>query len=332
MDTYFNIIGEIYNRFNKNNIPNISALLEKYSNNEIELIKSLLVKYSANPVDFDFFRNYIDRNFQEYLSAFYTKFNPEKLGEIENIVEKYKDRKVGFVTQLAVKYNLQNSSLIDFIDFQKIEVPANHFNHEIEKTVKVDVKTSDPPPVNKVNSLPQPKNRKKYILIVVVIFALVGVGVYFAYINYIRSQKTYDRPKMEDSVRMADSISKFLTQNQRTKDSLQLVEMGEESELSLEFLTGIYTGQFGDNILIINIESISNDGVVVGFNELKGKRRLLSGKVTNGVSEYLITLIEPGDDKWDGVFTCKATDSGEILTGEWASNNGKLTRKFTLMK
>ncbi|MFT6982631.1 MAG: hypothetical protein ACJAUD_001398 [Crocinitomicaceae bacterium] len=92
-----------------------------------------------------------------------------------------------------------------------------------------------------------------------------------------------------------------------------------------------------------------------GYNSLDNNRRPLSGTFKNGIWDqpcskaFQATLNEPGDDKWDGVFSIKfvgyqsmeETDEGldcdgpyfgAEAMGSWKSNNGKLTREFNLEK
>lgn len=91
-------------------------------------------------------------------------------------------------------------------------------------------------------------------------------------------------------------------------------------------LIGEWKGAFGNDQLLINIESINEDGSVTGFNVVKNNQRALTG-FKNGDS---FELKEPGDDKWDGVF--KFTIAGNTATGTWSANNGKSTKQFSLTK
>lgn len=91
-------------------------------------------------------------------------------------------------------------------------------------------------------------------------------------------------------------------------------------------LIGEWKGSFGNDELIINIESITEDGSVTGYNIVKNNKRPLTG-VRNGDR---FELKEPGDAKWDGVFSF--TTSGNNATGIWKSNNGKLSKEFSLTK
>ena len=105
-------------------------------------------------------------------------------------------------------------------------------------------------------------------------------------------------------------------------------EKGSDSSLGL--LKGTYQGPFGANELLINIESINEDGAVDGYNVVKNNRRVLTGSVIRNGTNYDFILKEPGDGEWDGVFTFTITENQ--ATGTWKANNGKLSRNFTLEK
>jgi hypothetical protein len=110
-------------------------------------------------------------------------------------------------------------------------------------------------------------------------------------------------------------------------DSFKADEINSEGiEDSPNDEIGEWSGDFGNNILLINIESIYGDGSVSGYNIVKNNRRPLTGFKTD--NDFV--LKEPGDQYWDGVF--KFRIEGVIATGTWMSNNGKINREFTLFK
>ncbi len=102
----------------------------------------------------------------------------------------------------------------------------------------------------------------------------------------------------------------------------------EETPKAKDNVLGLWNGKFGNDELKINIESIDANGAVKGYDEVKGNKRTLKGNK----NENSFTLSEPGDDKWDGVFTFKYDPNGKTLTGEWKANNGKSSKQFTLTK
>ncbi|MFM7662815.1 MAG: hypothetical protein ACKO6A_09125 [Bacteroidota bacterium] len=102
--------------------------------------------------------------------------------------------------------------------------------------------------------------------------------------------------------------------------------------------------------LTIAIENI-NGNIVEGYNILGSNKRPLTGRIyqdeSNGIFSkqlncdeiYKLVLIEPGDDKWDGIFNIHFMTGIEkndkrfyFGEGNWKSNNGKLEHQFTLRK
>ena len=122
-----------------------------------------------------------------------------------------------------------------------------------------------------------------------------------------------------------------------------------------DFFVGTWEGTMSNKKLQIVIEENVNDKVK-GYNVLGKNKRPVKGTVKYndrggecaGQGIYCtVTLKEPGDDKWDGVFTLKFNfcpeldDLGEIIKteanvpfcfGTWKANNGKLSGNFTLKK
>lgn len=104
------------------------------------------------------------------------------------------------------------------------------------------------------------------------------------------------------------------------------IEEDSYSVIDMSYAIGEWKGAFGKNKLLINIESIDEDGSVFGFNVVKNNKRDLKGfKVDNRFE-----LKEPGDDKWDGVFSF--TIENNVASGTWTANNGKSTKSFVLIK
>lgn len=95
---------------------------------------------------------------------------------------------------------------------------------------------------------------------------------------------------------------------------------------------GTWKGAFGKDELTIVIESIDANGVVKGYDEVKGNRRILKGTLVETENGNQITVTEPGDDKWDGEFKMTYDKSSQIFIGEWNSNNGKSRKEFKLSK
>ena len=95
-------------------------------------------------------------------------------------------------------------------------------------------------------------------------------------------------------------------------------------------LPGEWHGAFGKDEIALTISAVNSDGSVTGYDVVKGNQRALIGTVIKNGDAYIFELKEPGDEQWDGVF--KFSISGTTATGNWASNNGKSTKQFTLTK
>ena len=119
-------------------------------------------------------------------------------------------------------------------------------------------------------------------------------------------------------------------------------------------MLGTWNGDMGEKKLTIVIEK-ADGNKISGYNTLGKNKRPLKGTFIRGAWDvtcsiaFDATLKEPGDDKWDGVFTIKfvgdntqaETDDGPVCkgdykgvegVGQWKSNNGKMTKDFTLTK
>lgn len=120
-------------------------------------------------------------------------------------------------------------------------------------------------------------------------------------------------------------------------------------------LTGKWEGEMSGKKLTIVIETTDANGNITGYNILGTNKRTLKGSLKQGdwdqpcSKAFDVTLNEPGDDKWDGVFTikfvgyedegegengpvCKGNLKGVEANGKWKSNNGKSTKDFQLKK
>ncbi len=171
------------------------------------------------------------------------------------------------------------------------------------------------------------------ITLIVSLFSIVGVTVYLSFFV----PKTDTNANFSDTpitTNMASSAN--ITETPVTNSSPIAEEIKDTANTTIQEntpvisnsndLIGEWKGAFGNDQLLINIESINDDGSVTGFNVVKNNRRALTGLKNDNEFE----LREPGDDKWDGVF--KFTISNNEATGTWTANNGKSTKSFTLTK
>lgn len=117
------------------------------------------------------------------------------------------------------------------------------------------------------------------------------------------------------------------------------------------YLLGKWKGKLRDKNLSIIIENIDGK-TVTGYNVAGSNKRALKGLIypddRNRGGEcldcivYKLVLSEPGDDKWDGVFTVYFEKYEEVNvdgggftysgSGKWKSNNGKLSGDIELSK
>lgn len=101
-----------------------------------------------------------------------------------------------------------------------------------------------------------------------------------------------------------------------------------------DFLKGTWTGKHGEKSLTLHINKITN-GKASGYNQVDETSRNVNGEIIEKSStSYEVILREPGDHKWDGVFTLffQKNDGMWQGSGSWKANNGKLSRNVTLSK
>lgn len=176
---------------------------------------------------------------------------------------------------------------------------------------------------------------KKGLIITSILIALSIGGTVGTY--YYKQSKGGISPELEAKLNQAttelNNQQNQVNQVTTKEGSNNAVEKSEQpiattSENISDDFIGNWSGDFGKDKLTIRIESIDESGNVNGFDEVKGNRRTLTGTKT----ENTFTLNEPGDDKWDGVFTFEFNQTSKTFIGEWKSNNGKSTKQFTLNK
>lgn len=96
---------------------------------------------------------------------------------------------------------------------------------------------------------------------------------------------------------------------------------------NLDTLSGIYTGDFGGTDIRIVLTHIGKNHVV-GYNIFKGLRRNISGNYLLHGDTVTMTLHEPGDNEYDGVFEMEIYRSNFTGKGKWESNSGKISPKY----
>jgi len=94
---------------------------------------------------------------------------------------------------------------------------------------------------------------------------------------------------------------------------------------------GFYTGIFEatkydpdkevfDNQLTICIDSIGEKNIY-GHSIVAGNDRPFSGSYHMENNDYIVSVQEPGDNKYDGIFKFAINSKGKSLSGTWHANN-----------
>lgn len=113
-------------------------------------------------------------------------------------------------------------------------------------------------------------------------------------------------------------------------DSLQKETWFPETDF--DTLRGSYTGNFGDGFINV-VLSYVNDKKAIGYNVHKGLQRNIYGSVVQKADCFELTLSEPGDNEFDGVFTLIISKKDGSVDANWKANNPKIKPKtFTLKK
>lgn len=200
----------------------------------------------------------------------------------------------------------------------------NTDNKVVIKTLSIDNNLDEEP--NKIN-FENYLTKKNGIIVVSV---LVLSALFFGYNYFSKNNPVVKKNEIvQDSTKNEINEISNLEENQiveETHDTIISDENSEETYHNANTLIGEWKGAFGNDQLLINIESINDDGSVIGYNIVKNNRRNLTGFTRDNEFE----LNEPGDQKWDGVFKFSIAEG--ILKGTWVSNNGKSRREFSLSK
>ena len=104
-------------------------------------------------------------------------------------------------------------------------------------------------------------------------------------------------------------------------------EMVAEDNFNYDTLQGIYSGDFAGSSIRI-IVSYASGSNAIGYNIHKGLQRNLTGKVLNSNDTIYMTLAEPGDHEYDGVFTLTFVGEDQNPSAMWVSNSGEIKAKF----
>jgi hypothetical protein len=166
-----------------------------------------------------------------------------------------------------------------------------------------------------------------------------------------------EKEKLElEKSKLKQSEDSLANKQNETPAETGVINSGNSKSVKAEYkyLLGTWTGKLRDKKLSIVLENIENN-IVSGYNIAGSNKRAVKGMIypddRKGDGECLydgnsfkLVLSEPGDDKWDGVFTiylntCQSVDDNENVTGwnysgqgKWKSNNGKMSGDIVLSK
>ncbi|AEA42064.1 hypothetical protein [Fluviicola taffensis] len=120
------------------------------------------------------------------------------------------------------------------------------------------------------------------------------------------------------------------TVEKNAADSLKVEEWFPET--NFDTLRGMYTGDFGDGFINIVLTYV-NDKKAIGYNIHKGLQRNISGSVVQKKEAFELTLNEPGDNQYDGIFVLTISKKDGSVNASWTANNPKISsKKFKLKK
>lgn len=127
-----------------------------------------------------------------------------------------------------------------------------------------------------------------------------------------------------------DAAKNNITAEKTSVDSVSTEEWFPQT--NFDTLKGLYTGDFGDGFINVVLTYV-NDKKAIGYNVHKGLQRNISGSVVQKKDHFELTLNEPGDNQFDGIFTLIISKKDGSVNANWTANNPKIpSKKFTLKK
>lgn len=127
-----------------------------------------------------------------------------------------------------------------------------------------------------------------------------------------------------------DSAKNNITAEKTSVDSVSTEEWFPQTDF--DTLKGLYTGDFGDGFINVVLTYV-NDKKAIGYNVHKGLQRNISGSVVQKKDHFELTLNEPGDNQFDGIFTLIISKKDGSVNANWTANDPKIpSKKFTLKK
>ncbi|MCR9171969.1 MAG: hypothetical protein NXI10_05730 [bacterium] len=119
---------------------------------------------------------------------------------------------------------------------------------------------------------------------------------------------------------------------QEIKIETVAAEIPEEDNFPYDTLQGLYMADFGGSPIRIALNYVSGTNAI-GYDLHKGLQRNITGSVTRSGDSIQLVLSEPGDNKYDGVFTIDFIGIDSKPKGVWVANDEKIpSQEFTLEK
>lgn len=147
-----------------------------------------------------------------------------------------------------------------------------------------------------------------------------SLTLYIAIWSFLAVQSCSSDPKTQQPAETA----------QNKADSVETESWFPETDF--DTLRGMYTGNFGDGFINIFLTYV-NDKKAVGYNIHKGLQRNISGDVVQHPDYFELTLNEPGDNPYDGVFVLKISKKDFSADATWTAKDPKIsTKKFKLTR
>lgn len=171
----------------------------------------------------------------------------------------------------------------------------------------------------------------------------------------INTKNIEESKRLEDERKRIEIEKLALDAEKKAMDEAKEKKKKAYVKPAYKYLLGKWNGTLRDKKITVIIESIDGNSVT-GYNIVGKNNRPLIGRIYEDdrmgdgecygdVSCYKLVLSEPGDDKWDGVFTLYLAncphhdDEGNITRGsyssghgKWKSNSGKLSGEIDLVK
>lgn len=155
----------------------------------------------------------------------------------------------------------------------------------------------------------------------------------------ISTDKSKNNNESDDLQNSLEQLQKAAEELKRLQDESSTPEAQPSKSTinrdAANIVSNTWTGDFGKKRLTLSLKATS-DGQVTGVNKVGTNTRTVNGEFrANNLTSFALVLNEPGDDEWDGIFTIEVTQADTnkyIMKGVWNSNNGKISRDFTLTK